>query len=389
MSEKLVKAKMTALMGCIAIAVGIGIKTLFPIFMYNVWINSLILLTFIGGMCSPFIHVRQISLDKRFWHFFKSQLVPGSRASIVNNIYSPLLSALVTGPDGKNKTSFTHDEVQHILVSMDRKLGERHTISRYVIGVLVLLGLLGTFWGLTQTVGSITASLNDLSFEGFVSSDLFQQLKTSILSPLSGMGVAFSSSIFGLIGSMVLGFLDLQQGKVEKDLYDIIEDDLLALSKPHPISTNNSGPAYILALLEQTAETLSSLEGRLSQMEDSRIKTNNNWQKISETLSDLTGNLNKNQGSIQDLCGSINTLVKNVQDTNANLLNYSEGQTVRNKIEQTKSDQIVDELTLGRQHLAKELVGEIRMVARMISMLSEPEEEIASVPVQHREMAGS
>ncbi|MDR1597673.1 MAG: hypothetical protein LBR89_01930 [Holosporales bacterium] len=381
MSEKLVKARMMAVIGALVVAVGLGIKGLFPIFMYSPVINLLILLTFIAGMVGPFMHVRQISSDKRFWQSIKSHISSSTAQVLRNDVYSNLLSPIVTTADGTLKSSFSPDETQHMLFSLERKLGERHTVSRYTIGVLVLLGLLGTFWGLTQTIGSITGSLSRLSMDGSVSTDLFRQLKATIQSPLAGMGVAFSSSIFGLIGSMILGFLDLQQGKVEKDFYDMIESDLLAFAKSKPVNFANNGPAYILALLEQTAEALSTFEGRLNQIEDSRAKANNTWQNMARTLSELTANFTAHQGDIGVLCASISELVHNVKETNVNLQNYSDGQVVRNKLEQAKLDQLLDEQALGRQQLGKELASEIRMVARMISMLSEPaeEEEVANV----------
>lgn len=311
--------------------------------------------------------VQLIIGDRRFWILFKSQL--GQHI----NTHSPLLSSLLLTQDGRARSNFSPDEMQHVLGSVERRLGERHTVSRYVIGTLVLLGLLGTFWGLTQTVGSITSALNGLSFDGQMSSDIFQKLKAGIQSPLSGMGVAFSSSIFGLIGSMILGFLDLQQGKAEKEFYDDLEDGLTTLLNHKVLS--NSGPTYILALLEQTAEVLNAFENKLMQIEDNRLKSMAVWQKTLEHIRELTNNLDKNQVGIRDLCELLTVLVRNVQDTNINMQNYSEGQIALNKIEQTKLEQVTDELTSGRRQIVQDLTGEIRMIAKMISMLTEPVED--------------
>jgi biopolymer transport protein ExbB/TolQ len=385
MSDKFVNGKMGLIIGGVFLVVAVNLNSLCPIFMYNPWINALILLTFFGGVITPFIAVNKVASDRRFWHSFKSQINSGISASLSNNVYSPLLTPLVTTLDGQNKSSFTHDEVQHVLMSVDRKLNERHTVSRHVIGVLVLLGLLGTFWGLTQTVGSISASLNSLSFDGPISSDLFQKLKTGIQSPLSGMGVAFSSSIFGLIGSMILGFMDLLQGRVEKDFYDNVEDGLTSLLTQKVRVSNNSGPAYILALLEQMAEILGTLGQRLTQIEDSRVRNAATWQKISETLDGVFHALTNSQSKVGDLCESVDVLAKNVQNTAINLQNFSEGLIVRNRVEQAKFEQLFEELTAGRSQLTNEVVSEIRMVARMISMLTELDESVSQSP---RDAAG-
>jgi biopolymer transport protein ExbB/TolQ len=385
MSDRFINGKMAVVVGCVLLIVAVNLKGLCPIFMYNPWINALILLTFFGGASGPLIATRRVSSDRRFWHFFKSQTGPGAVPNLNNRMYSPLLSPLVTTLDGQHKSSFTHDEIQHILMSLDRKLSERHAVSRHVIGVLILLGLLGTFWGLTQTVGSIGRSLNGLSFDGSISSDVFQQLKNGIQSPLSGMGVAFSTSIFGLICSMILGFLDLQQGRIEKELYDEVEDGLSSMMTQKLHSPSNSGPAYILALLEQVADVLGALGQRLTQIEDSRSRNVATWQKISETLDVVFHNLTNNQNKIGDLCESVEVLAKNLQNTATNLQNFSEGQVVRNRMEQAKSEQLLEELANGRKQLAQELAGEIRIVARMISMLAEPDESVAHAP---RDAAG-
>jgi hypothetical protein len=110
-----------------------------------------------------------------------------------------------------------------ILDSIAARLDEARDMSRYMTGLLVFLGLLGTFWGLIETVGSVGGVINTLKPGGDAGA-LFEALKEGLAAPLSGMGISFSSSLFGLAGSLVLGFLDLQTSQAQNRFYTDLED---------------------------------------------------------------------------------------------------------------------------------------------------------------------
>ena len=114
--------------------------------------------------------------------------------------------------------------MRSILDSIATRLDESRDISRYLIGLLVFLGLLGTFWGLLQTIGSIGDTIQSLDPGMGDTSDILDSLKSGLSAPLSGMGTAFSSSLFGLSGSLVLGFLDLQAGRAQNRFYTELEN---------------------------------------------------------------------------------------------------------------------------------------------------------------------
>ena len=110
-----------------------------------------------------------------------------------------------------------------ILDSIATRLDEARDISRYMTGLLVFLGLLGTFWGLIETVGSVGNVIQGLKTGGDAGS-MFDSLREGLAAPLSGMGISFSSSLFGLAGSLVLGFLDLQSSQAQNRFYTELED---------------------------------------------------------------------------------------------------------------------------------------------------------------------
>src|SRR5690242_700242 len=113
--------------------------------------------------------------------------------------------------------------MRSILDSIATRLDEARDISRYMTGLLVFLGLLGTFWGLIETVGSVGGVIQNLKVGGDAAS-MFDSLRDGLAAPLGGMGISFSSSLFGLAGSLVLGFLDLQSGQAQNRFYTDLED---------------------------------------------------------------------------------------------------------------------------------------------------------------------
>jgi hypothetical protein len=119
--------------------------------------------------------------------------------------------------------TISQQTMRHLLDSIATRLDEARDISRYMTGLLVFLGLLGTFWGLIETVGSVGKVIDGLKVGGDAGA-LFDTLKEGLAAPLGGMGISFSSSLFGLAGSLILGFLDLQSSQAQNRFYTDLED---------------------------------------------------------------------------------------------------------------------------------------------------------------------
>ena len=123
------------------------------------------------------------------------------------------------------KFIFSQSAMKSIMESLDGRLTESREISRYLIGLTIFLGLLGTFWGLLETINSVGITVSSLNFSEDTQR-LFKVLKQGLEEPLSGMGTAFSSSLFGLGGSLILGFLDLQSSQAQNRFYNEVEEKL-------------------------------------------------------------------------------------------------------------------------------------------------------------------
>ncbi len=149
-----------------------------------------------------------------------------------------------------------------LLDSIATRLDEARDISRYMTGLLVFLGLLGTFWGLIETVGSVGRVIDSLKVGGDAGA-IFDSLKEGLAAPLSGMGISFSSSLFGLAGSLILGFLDLQSSQAQNRFYTDLEDWLSTTvhdlgSEPGAVAGGGEVRGAIERLREAVNETGSS-----------------------------------------------------------------------------------------------------------------------------------
>jgi hypothetical protein len=134
-----------------------------------------------------------------------------------------LLAPMATILGGRSGQGVSTLALRSILDSVSLRLDEARDISRYLTGLLVFLGLLGTFWGLLETVSSVGQVIQSMR-AGADASLMFEELKTGLSAPLAGMGISFSSSLFGLAGSLVLGFLDVQASQAQNRFYYELED---------------------------------------------------------------------------------------------------------------------------------------------------------------------
>ena len=198
-------------------------------FMANAPLNGLIVGVFFLGAINSFRQVFQINPEIAWIEHFRSGAV---RVGASSEAVSPrLLGPMAAMIGDRSEIKISSIAMRSILDGVASRLDEQREISRYTVGLLVFLGLLGTFWGLLDTLGAIRGVISDISVGGGNISAVFDDLKTGLEKPLSGMGTAFSSSLFGLAGSLVLGFLDLQTGQAHNRFYTELEDWLSGQAK--------------------------------------------------------------------------------------------------------------------------------------------------------------
>lgn len=184
-----------------------------------------------------------------------------------------------------------------IMDSIGLRLDEGRETSRYLIGLLVFLGLLGTFWGLIETVGSIGRVIESMRSGGEAAA-MFEDLKSGLMKPLSGMGISFSSSLFGLAGSLVLGFLDLQAGQAQNRFYNELEEWLVVnANTEETASTTVINPDAVTSV--ELKPTLDRLQTTLADLSTSRSATQA-LANLAEGIQGLVQHMRTEQQMIRD-----------------------------------------------------------------------------------------
>jgi hypothetical protein len=163
--------------------------------------------------------------------------------------------AAILGGERTGRMSISQQTMRHLLDSIATRLDEARDISRYMTGLLVFLGLLGTFWGLIETVGSVGKVIDGLKVGGDAGA-LFDTLKEGLAAPLGGMGISFSSSLFGLAGSLILGFLDLQSSQAQNRFYTDLEDWLASTVREYSGETTPGTGGDLQNAIERLRSTM-------------------------------------------------------------------------------------------------------------------------------------
>jgi hypothetical protein len=253
-------------------------------FATNPGLNGLIVGVLAVGILLAFLQVIRLFREVRWVNSFRA----GSETT------EPVLLAPMRALLGRSSTmAFSTNTMRSILDSIATRLDESRDISRYLIGLLVFLGLLGTFWGLLQTIGSISTTIQSLDPGAGDANTVLDTLKSGLSEPLAGMGTAFSSSLFGLAGSLVLGFLDLQAGRAQTRFYTELENWLSSLADlgSDVVSPDARG---------DSAEELRLLADRLQSMQE-HSGTNPRVAASMASLADGISGLVKNMRSEQQL----------------------------------------------------------------------------------------
>ncbi len=271
-------------------------------FTANVFLNSTILAVLVLGIVYVFRQVLMLRPAVQWLIDYRREDRDVGDASGAPSLLAPMATMMA---ERQGRASLSTMSMRSLLDSIGARLDEEREISRYVISLLIFLGLLGTFWGLLETISSIGATIDSLSVTSGNFALMFDELKAGLKAPLSGMGTAFSSSLFGLAGSVILGLLDLQAGQAQNRFYNDLEEWLSGmthLSAGGGIAGDGeqSIPAYVGALLEQTAETLDNLQRTFTRSEEGRDATNKAVLALTEKLGALADTMANAQSGLDD-----------------------------------------------------------------------------------------
>ncbi len=368
--------RMILFLMAVAAVAGLLYDGLLAAFSHNLALNGLLLGVFLAGIILNF---RQVLLLRPEVDWLESWRRGQPALSGQLRLLAPMASMLGERRDRMNLSAMA---LRSVLDSIAARLEEQRDLSRYVVGLMIFLGLLGTFWGLSATVGSVGEVIGSLAVSSNDPAAAFEGLKAGLAKPLNGMGTAFSTSLFGLAGSLALGFLDLQSGQAQNAFYNELEEWLAGqtriggsggLVSASGDDQQQSVPAYIQALLEQTADSLDNLQRVISRGEDNRGGVNASLTLLVEKLSTLTDHMRAEQALLLKLGeGQIETralMAKLVEGAAAGDADEASRAHIRAMDGSLK--RLVEETITSREETITEFRAEIRLLARTIAAIAE------------------
>jgi hypothetical protein len=368
--------RMLVFLAAVLLLVALLYAQLFEAFASNPLLNGVILCVMGLGIAW---NIRQVLMLRQEVDWLEAFQRPrdGAPAQASPRLLAPMASMFASRRS--EKFSLSAPAMRGVLDGISARLDESREISRYATSLLIFLGLLGTFWGLILTIGAVASVIADMNVGTGDVNMMFNQLKAGLARPLAGMGIAFSSSMLGLAGALVLGFLDLTAGQAQNRFFNELEEWLAGLTRLSSgaglDAEGGSIPAYVHALLEQTAENLEGMQTAMARGEEGRNSTSAAIAQLAERLSVLTEQIRATQ-----------VLMQRVAEQNASLapamLNLTEAmsrpsidegarQNLRNM--EILLGRILDDAAQGRAHSTAELRNEIKILTRTITAISEAE----------------
>jgi hypothetical protein len=236
---------------CALVAVVLN-KQIVVAFFANPGLNALIGMVMAVGIILSFRQVIRLYPEVAWVNNFRIA-DPGLAIERRPTLLAPM--AAILGGERTGRMTISQQTMRHLLDSIATRLDEARDISRYMTGLLVFLGLLGTFWGLIETVGSVGKVIDGLKVGGDAGA-LFDTLKEGLAAPLGGMGISFSSSLFGLAGSLILGFLDLQSSQAQNRFYTDLEDWLASTVREYSTETGTAPSGEMQAAIDRLRVSL-------------------------------------------------------------------------------------------------------------------------------------
>ena len=349
-------------------------QVIWEAFLHNPWLNGVILGILLIGIFLNIRRILRLRPEARWIESFRTN-APGFSLQDAPRLLAPI-AAVLGERQRRGRTALSALSLRHLLDSISSRLDENRDISGYLRNLLIFLGLLGTFWGLIQAIGSISGVISSLTIGTGDFAAAFNEFKAGLLQPLSGMGTAFSASLFGLAGSLVIGFLDLQAGQAEQHFYNELEEWLSGITR---LAVPDSGladlgggqplPAYLSALLQQTADNIDRLQQIVGRGETERGALQGTIVQLNQSLAAIGDRLGRDRDLLERVVASQQTLVQHLAQR-ADMGGLDEA--TRNHIRNTdvQLGRLIDELSCGRAELSRELRNEIKLVARTIAIVA-------------------
>ncbi|MBL8790391.1 MAG: flagellar motor protein MotA [Rhizobiales bacterium] len=296
----------------VAVLVAVIYSGIKAAFMANPFLNGLIVATLLLGMVYAYRMVWRLMPEVNWVNNFRLGESPEQPVPILLGPMATMLG------DADRRTILSPSSMRSLLDSLASRLDESRDLMRYLVGLLIFLGLLGTFWGLLETVSSVGDAIRGLDVSTAQSSSVFEELKNGLQRPLAGMGLSFSSSLFGLSGSLILGFMDLKASQAQNRFYQDLEDWLSTITDLQAGSGEGANQGGMPAFMRIDLQGLQRSLDRLSQQMSENTAT--------PTVIASNGGGNE---TIEQLADAVASLVAQMRDEQKMVRNWIQTQQVQ------------------------------------------------------------
>ena len=354
----------------------VAAPSVLPIFFANLWLNGFIVLVFFIGVASCFAQVFQLISSVRWIENFVANRV--RLTAKVPKVLAPLATLLGTR---NSQMKIAATSTQSILDSVSTRIEEAREITRYIVNLLIFLGLLGTFYGLATTVPALVETIRSLApRDGEAGFEVFSRLMDGLESQLDGMGVAFASSLLGLAGSLVVGLLELFAGHGQNRFYRDLEEWLSSITRlgfaSGEVETSNQQD-LAASIFAQMTEQLEHIQDMFVSGENSRALVDQRLGTLAEALNGLTRHIEANTPSAE----ALNRVAEGQERLLSVLakMERSDAQDAESRMRLRSIDvqllRLLEEISTGRQETTIALRQQLERLTSAILMTSEQEDK--------------
>jgi methyl-accepting chemotaxis protein len=371
--------RMLVFLVAVCVVAGVLSPVLMVAFNNNPVLNGVILAVLLFGIVWNLLQVSRLTPEVVWLETYQT-----ARPRL-STLPSPRLLAPMASMLASRETQLRGDQgrftlsasaMRSLLDGIASRLDESRELSRYMTGLLIFLGLLGTFWGLLRTIGAVSEVIGSMSVGSGDLNMLFEQLKSGLTRPLAGMGTAFSASMFGLSGALVLGFLDLTAGQAQNRFFNELEEWLAGLTRLSSgvlAEGEGSVPIYVQALLEQTAENMENLQHILQRGEDSRSQASQAVMTLTDHIAMLAETMRTNQQLMLRIAEAQSSIGPALQRLNEYRQNQGFDDAARMHLRNIEVylQRLLADAEQGRAQSTAELRNDLRILTRTVAALAD------------------
>lgn len=364
----------------------LAFPTVAPVFLANPWLNGVIFGVFLMGVLACFLQVFQLMVSVGWIEGFAGGR-PGADIAAPPRLLAPLANLLRSKGARSNLSA---SSTRSILESVATRLDEARDITRYIVNLLIFLGLLGTFYGLATTVPAVVDTIRSLApQEGEQGMAVFDRLMGGLEAQLGGMGTAFSSSLLGLAGSLVVGLLELFAGHAQNRFYQELEEWLSSITRLGLAGSEGEGTemGLVATILDQMAEQVEVMKGLMAQADMSwasmderlggltaaveglstRVENERSMVPVLDRIADGQDRLIDAQGRVVDAQNRIVKALSAVEAADGD--GYDNEARMRLRSIDTQLLRVLEEVSVGRQESLAELRADLSLLTRAVRQL--------------------